>query len=292
MAESSFELIFILRPIKTSDDVDGGKNFNFLRSMVAYVGQHNVVLTTYEDCGDIAMKSLIFFVTLFSIIGPVKCFAEESFQKGIWEGTSVTVEVKGKEILLNGEKFFIGKETIANTNSGKTDSLAGGPKFQCNAETRMATLTDKGEMILVRTYRSKPTGSTGISCKLSSSIESFSAPHTFEQIVLTPSTNETVNMKKILIAYGPQVSTDDLKNPKLSEENALVKGYIEYRLSNFRFDVQTSDVLYSKNAVGTAGGADQSGPCPMPLDPETEKIKHEFHEFGQAIKFFFMNHSK
>ena len=171
------------------------------------------------------MRSLILF-TLF-LLAAAHSFAANPWNNGTWAMPADRVMIGKDEISVDGVKYPIGKEVIVNSYGVDARGMDGHSRSECRAETRLASITNKGELVLVMTYRAKETRFFGVLCGLSRDIKGYSAPYSFQQIVLTPSPKGGFIMMKNFISNGPEVSIEEMKNPRLTDENAAVKEHMK-----------------------------------------------------------------
>lgn len=173
------------------------------------------------------MRSLILSVMFASMIVTLPAFAANPWNNGTWAMPADRVVIGKDEISVDGVKYPIGKEVIVDSYGVNAQNMDGHSSSECRAETRLASITSKGELVLVMTYRSKETLFFGVLCGLSRDINGYSAPYSFQQIVLTPSAKGGFIMKKYFFSNGPKVSIQEMQNPRLTEENAAVKEYMK-----------------------------------------------------------------
>jgi hypothetical protein len=171
------------------------------------------------------MKALIVLGFLFSVVAA----ADTPPSLGHWKGNAGELEIKTDAVIVNGEKYPFDKEIISQAHGVSSDA-----KALCYAQT--LTAVKKGaHIVLVKTYRSKPSKSAGILCTFSKDISKYSDPYSFRQYVLLQTNQGRLLVQDYFIMNGPasEVSLTEMKNPDLSVTNPKIREYLERNQGNF-----------------------------------------------------------
>jgi hypothetical protein len=208
----------------------------------------------------------LLFATMFlmsiSSVGFATIFPGESCD---W--SQGRLAIRGNSVVLDGKAYQIGKEAIFEVygvnESGMFESSS---HSVCKAKTILPIRTDKGDVVVLTMYRSKPSYSAGFLCGVTSDLSKFEDPFAFQQIVLSKDETGRLEIKNTTVWDGigrPNLKVDELKNPNLVEQNQALKTYIEQPPSPFKtssgkpFKLADSSIEICAGSSAT-GGVEQT----------------------------------
>jgi hypothetical protein len=174
-------------------------------------------------------------------------------------------QVAGSAVLLNGEKYKFDKEIVQEADAVSVSGFLGGAGTDCRAVTHLASRSANGDIVILEMGRSKVAKLGGILCSISTDPNKFENPFRWRQTVISKNSDGkyTARTIDVLDTIGrPDLKPEDLKNPRLFEDNAAIHKFVNEQLMDRRYHkvsmaVESCDG--SADAKTENGGASDHG---------------------------------